>query len=429
MRGWQILAGPITLVLISLHFPPEMQGWFYIFAEMLALQSLVEMSLNQIIINIASHEWSRLEKAPDGTIQGDPDAQSRLISLGRFFAKWYLSVAGLYFLVIGIGGGIWMASNDSTSEITWIGPWIVVTGCTAISLWATPIYAILDGCNQVIATNRFRVIQGILGNLAVWLCIPLGAGLWTTAAIAGAKLAGDLYPLFGPYRRFFAAFFQPATGPKVSWAKEIAPLQWRLALQTGSTALAMSSLTLVLFEYHGETVAGRMGMTWSALKSLQWGAMAWVSTRTPKFGILISQQNYDALDRMFYRVVLISWIILACGGIAAWSLVAGLTWWGHPLADRLLHLDSLALLIVCVVLNHLPLTLSLYARAHKREPFVWLMVSTNLAVVLAVWWGGRGPAAEFGAVLGFLSVMLFLTVPIWGLIWWKSRKTWRIDLS
>ncbi|MCA9071360.1 MAG: hypothetical protein KDA84_20675, partial [Planctomycetaceae bacterium] len=287
-RAWQVIAGPITLVLISMYFPPKMQGWFYVFAEMLALQSLVEMNLNQIIINIASHEWSHLKQAPDGSLTGDPEALSRLVSLGRFFANWYLGVAGLYTLVIGVGGGFWMASNASSPEIDWLGPWIVVTICTGLSLWFIPIYALLNGCNQVIATHRFRVVQGILGNLAVWSCIPLGAGLWTTVAIAATKLAGDIFPLLGPYRRFFRVFFQKPQGPTVSWQDEIAPLQWRLALQTGSSALAMSSLTLVLFDYHGEAAAGRMGMTWSALKSLQWGALAWVYTRVPKFGMLIA---------------------------------------------------------------------------------------------------------------------------------------------
>ncbi len=425
-RAWQVVAGPITLVLISLFFPPEVQGWFYVFAEMLSLQSLVEMSLNQIIINVASHEWSRLEQAEDGSITGDPHARSRLVSLGRFFAKWYLGVAILYLLAIGVGGGFWMASNDPAAKVSWLGPWIVVTASTVLSLWLMPIYALLDGCNQVIATNRFRVLQSILGNVFVWMCIPLGAGLWTTAAIAGTKLAGDLYPLLGPYRRFFRAFFEKPEGPAVSWREEILPLQWRLALQTGTTALAMSSLTLLLFEYQGESVAGRMGMTWSALKSLQWGALAWVYTRAPKFGMFISQGDYAALDRMFGRVFRVSLGLLALGGLSAFGVVAVLNWWELPLADRLLPLGPLALLILCVILNHVPLSLNLYARAHKREPYVWLVVISNLALIAAVWWGAQRESAMLGTTAGFLAVLVLFIVPAWILVWWKYRQSWRM---
>lgn len=424
-RGWQVLAGPVTLVLISVYFPPEVQGWFYVFAELLGLQALVEMSLNQIIINLASHEWSRLERTDDGSIAGDANAKSRLISLGRFFAKWYLGVGLLYGLAIGVGGGLWMSANSPDSEVAWVGPWVVVTIFTVLSLWITPIYALLDGCNQVIATNRFRAIQSILGNLAVWLCIPLGAGLWTTTAIALTKLAGDVFPLLGPYRQFFRAFFEKPLGPLVAWREEIAPLQWRLALQTGTTAIAMSSLTLVLFDYHGEAAAGRMGMTWSALKSLQWGAIAWVYTRVPKFGMLIASRDYEALDRMFGRVFRVSLGLLTLGGVTAWAVVFGLNWWGHLLADRLLSPLPLALLSAAVVLNHIPLSLNLYARAHKREPFVWMMVVSNLAMTLAVWFGGKGPAAELGAVAGFLAVLVIWTVPVWLFIWINYRKNWR----
>lgn len=425
-RGWQVIAGPITLLLISVYFPPAVQGWFYVFAELLALQALVEMSLNQIIINLASHEWSRLEQAPDGSIAGDPEAMSRLVSLGRFFAGWYFGVALLYGLAIGVGGGIWMAANQSTAGIDWVGPWIVVTILTVLSLWILPIYAVLDGCNQVIATNRFRAVQSVLGNVVAWSCIPLGAGLWTTTAIAATKFAGDIYPLLGPYRKFFAEFFHPPAGPTVSWREEIAPLQWRLALQTGSTALAMSSLTLVLFDYHGEAAAGRMGMTWSALKSLQWGAIAWVFTRMPKFGMLIAERDYAALDRMFGRVFRVSLGLLTLGGLVAWCGVAGLNWLDHPLAERLLPLGPLAILIGCVVLNHVPLSLTLYARAHKREPFVWWILTSNAAMILAIWWGGRGQAGALGAVCGFFAVLIVFTVPVSLLIYWKARQSWQI---
>ena len=234
-----MIAGPITLVLISLYFSPEVQGWFYVFAEILALQSLVEMSLHQIIINVASHEWSRLEQAADGSIVGDPNAKSRLVSLGRFFAKWYLGVAILYLLVIGVGGGFWMASNDPAADVAWIGPWIVVTICTVLSLWLMPIYALLEGCNQVIATNRFRVLQSVLGNLVVWMCIPLGAGLWTTVGHRRHEARGRCLSARGTVPPVFRRVFSKARGTgrflagrnrcrsNGGWPSKPAPRPWR----------------------------------------------------------------------------------------------------------------------------------------------------------------------------------------------------------
>ena len=73
-RGWQLLAGPVTMLLITLHFTPDVQGYFYLFASLMALQTFVELGLQTIIINVSSHEWSRLRLDEQGFVTGDATA-------------------------------------------------------------------------------------------------------------------------------------------------------------------------------------------------------------------------------------------------------------------------------------------------------------------------------------------------------------------
>ncbi|MCA9071493.1 MAG: hypothetical protein KDA84_21345, partial [Planctomycetaceae bacterium] len=113
------------------------------------------------------------------------------------------------------------------------------------------------------------------------------------------------------------------------------------------------------------------------------------------------------------------------GGLVAWCAVAGLHWLELPLAERLLPLKPLAILIGCTILHHISDSLSQYARAHKREPFVGLFVCSNLAITFAIWWGGHGEAGATGAVCGFFAVLIGFTVPVWIFIWWKARHSWR----
>jgi hypothetical protein len=50
--GWQFLAAPVTLLLIARFMSPTMQGFYYTFASLLALQSFVELGFSSVIVNI-----------------------------------------------------------------------------------------------------------------------------------------------------------------------------------------------------------------------------------------------------------------------------------------------------------------------------------------------------------------------------------------
>src|SRR5262249_924334 len=114
-RSWQILAGPITLLLIAQFFTPEEQGFYYTFASLLALQSFIELGFSVVIINVASHEWAHLSLSEDGGIVGEPHALSRLISLGRFAFKWYAFGSLIFMIGVGSAGFIFLSRSEYSS--------------------------------------------------------------------------------------------------------------------------------------------------------------------------------------------------------------------------------------------------------------------------------------------------------------------------
>ena len=59
-KVWLLFAGPITLYLISLYLTPEMQGFYYTFLSLVALQVFIELGFYVVITQFASHEWAHL---------------------------------------------------------------------------------------------------------------------------------------------------------------------------------------------------------------------------------------------------------------------------------------------------------------------------------------------------------------------------------
>ena len=423
IRAWQLIAGPVTILLIAAFFSLEVQDHYYAFASLVGLQTLFEMSLSVVIVSVTSYEWSRLSIGSDGRLTGDPAAVSRVISLGRWAFGWYAAMGVLFALAMGVAGALLFQQKASTVE--WAAPWACVVVLTSLSMCALPLLSILEGTSELVTINRYRALQAVLGNLAVWSLILLGAGLWTTVAAAAVKLACDWYPVLVRYRRLFAPFLSRISGPAIDWRTEVWPLQWRMAVQAAALAAATASFTLVMFHYQGEGEAGRMGMTFTGLTALHWGTLAWLLNRRPMFGGYVAEGRFDQFDRVFKRLTAISFALRVAGGLTFWGIVFALNHYDVWIADRLLPPLETGLLIAAVVLDHIPCSLTIYARAHKREPYLRLSVLSNVAIIVCVWWLGSGTWGARGAACAYLAIMALMMVPAWTWLWAKQRREWR----
>jgi len=422
LRGWQLAGGAVSVVLIGWFFSRQVQGYYYTFWSLLALQTFFELGMSLVITSAASHEWAKLQWDERGEITGDPAALSRLVSLGRWIAVWYGGLAWAFALVVGLAGTVFF-SQEPAADVAWFPPWLALVVLSGGLLWTLPWNALLEGCNQVTAVNRFRLWQAIAANLTVWAAISWGAGLWAAVATATVRLAAELYFLFWRYRRFLRPFRRPALGPRIAWGTDLWPMQWRIAISGTFSYFEYFLFVPVLFHYHGAVVAGQMGMTWTLVTSLQGAALAWIQARAPLFGMLVAKQDYRELDRVYFRLAAVSLSALVVGSCAAWGLVWGLYWSGWWLAERLLPPLPTAVFLMATTLYQWPRCQDFYLRAHKREPLWWLNAISSLLIGLLVWQLGASYGAT-GAAVGYLTAVLAFILPGKMYLWERCRREW-----
>ncbi|NLF67495.1 MAG: hypothetical protein GX575_00425 [Candidatus Anammoximicrobium sp.] len=420
LRGWQFLAGPVSVVLIGLFFTPETQGFYYTFASLMALQTFFELGFSIVVINVSSHEWLHLRLDERGRIAGDADALSRLASLVRLLFRWYGAAALLFLVLVGVGGNLFLARQADTG-VTWRGAWVWLVVIQSGLLWSLPFTVLLEGCGQMAIVNRYRLYGAMTANVAVWTSILLGGGLWAAVAAAAGRWVWDLILLAVRYRGFFKSLRQASTRSELSWKTDLWPMQWRLAVGGVLSYFAFSLFTPVMFDYHGPAVAGQMGMTWQLVTVIQAVALAWVQARTPLFGRLIAKQDYRELDRVFFRLTWISLSVAAAGAAALGLLVWGLYECDFGLAHRLLEPLPTALFLLAIVCYHVPNCQAFYLRAHKREPLFLLGVVASLLIGAGVWWFGsrHGPT---GAAWAYLIIVACVVTPWQTLIWWQCQR-------
>ena len=420
---WSTGAGLLTTLLIATEFSPAVQGYYYTFLSVLALQIFAELGLGIVITAHASHEWAKLELDGRGRVVGETGALSRLSSLARFALRWYGVAGAMLVLFLTAGGIVFFGSTSHDQIALWLGPWIALCVLTGLNLCFVPLWSLLEGCNQVSSVYSSRLVQAIATSATAWIAIWLGAGLWVVPLIALASLLTAAATIGRRHRTLFRqVLLERPNGAQLAWRSNILPMQWRVALSWLSGYFTFYLFTPVLFHWSGPVVAGQMGMTWALINVLSGVASSWIGPKAPTFGILIAQERFDDLDRMFWRLSGIV-VAFACAGAATiWTAVYAINAIDHPFAARLLPPRETGYLLLGTVIVCASLPMSTYLRAHKREPLLAVSLASGLLTGTAILVLGRSRGAE-GVALGYL-VSVALVTPFVVMVWQRRRKEW-----
>ncbi len=299
--------------------------------------------------------------------------------------------------------GLWFLAKKDPGDISWRGPWIVTAVLTGLSLAFQPAFSLLEGCQQVAQVHRVRLYQVIVGNLAVWLALVLGGGLWALPVSAGVRLIFEAALVLVVRSRFFATFRETPAAQVTDWKSEHWPLQWRIAVQSVFGYLNQWIFTLLVFEIYGAADGGRMGMTWSLLTALQSAAAAWVQTRSSLLGSLAAKREDSEFDRVLRRVGSISFAVIVVGGVLLTGVVAVLKGLhsGGPdvrgsfpsivlriadvLAPRVLDAGPTAVFCLALALQNLCMSLATGVRAYKVDPYLVANVVSSSLTAIVVW--------------------------------------------
>ena len=335
-------------------------------------------------MQFASHEFAHLRFLPGGVLEGDTRARSRLLSLGRLSLKWYGVMAVLVVLGIGAGGHLFFSLKNDPS-VAWSLPWWSLSLVTGLTLAILPLGALLEGCNQLSFIYGLRTLAAMLGGLVIWTALWGGAGLYSGAIVV---LAGTLMTAIAYAWRWPGLLKQLWRAPEqkaetISWRDEIWPFQWRIAVSWLSGYFVYSLFTPVLFYFHGPVVAGQMGMTLQLVNSLNALAFSWAGTKGPRYGMLISHKKFEELDRLFFKTTAQAVGVCVAGGVVL--LLALLFVREHfAIGSRFLGLGPASLLVLVTIVNQIGFSQSVYLRAHKKEPFMWLSLANGLMTGLLV---------------------------------------------
>lgn len=409
-RGWGILAGAATVFLLPLWISPTEQGYYFTFGSVLALQIFFELGLNQIVMQLVSHEVAHLTETVDGRLTGEESHLGRLSSLARMISRWYGVAAILFAVIGGIAGTIFFSQKGTEPLSVWLGIWVVLVSATAANLWLSPGLAVMEGCGKVGQVARLRLAQSVLGYAILWATLLSGGGLWATTVVpvVSALCTGYWLKAHGNMLHWLSSRAVDIKN-QLSWRKDVLPLQWRIALSWASGYLIFNLFTPMVFSHHGAVEAGRLGMALTVFSAISTIGMSWVNAKAPNFTMHIARGERRELNILFKALFLRSTAVIAVTSIGVVFVAWYLNLMGVKMMTRIADPVVLAILAFITFSNSAVSAMAIYMRAHRVEPMLVQSIVVGLMIAGVVYWTSK--TGVLSMMFSYMLISVFVSLP------------------
>lgn len=411
LRGWQIIAGSLMVLLIPLFLGKIEQGYYYTFSSLLALQIFFELGMNQVIIQLVSHDFAHISISSRGRLRGAAIRFDRLASLVGLLRRWYGIAASLFFVIVSACGLWFFSIKDDLPISAWGSAWIMLTLVTAINLYLSAALTVHEGCGEVAGVARMRLVQSMCGNILMWGALAFGADLWAMSLV---PLVAAIYSGYwlrinnDTIKNLLKHSAVSEAKVTINWRTEIFPFQWRIAVSWISGYFIFQLFTPIVFSRLGAVEAGRLGISISIFGSLLTIGMSWVNAKIPAFSAHVSRNERASLNALFNSVVKRSMVFTLISSLIIIVMMLISTSLSIVAIHRFASLSVVICLAVITMVNCFIFSAAAYMRAHKEEPMMLVSLVWGLATLAAAVVGSRYSVFSMMALYAFINVFVAL---------------------
>lgn len=411
-----IFGSTITVLLIVHYLSSVQQGYYYTLLSLVSLQTIFELGFSFVIQQLAAHETVHLEFHADGSITGDRVAHARLASALQLALKWYLRGAALLVcILLPLGVVFFSRHNATTPPVHWLGPWVLAAVACCGTFFIGPFYSFVDGCGQVRQVAVMRFAESAAAAAAAWAAMIAHKGLYAPGMVILAQIVVGCVFLFRRRRMLMGLLRHNCEAASIRWKVEVWPFQWRIAVSWLSAYFTSQAFIPILFVFCGAVVSGQMGMSISITGYLATLILAWTSTKATPFGQMIARRQFEEVNQAFSRTLRQSGIILFLIAIGSEGAVIGFQFLFPRLAHRMVSPLVFVFLLLAMMSNFFIQSMAIYLRCFKREPFLWLYLTTaclslTLVFLTAPRWGALGAAVSYLGSTGIVGLSLAIFI-------------------
>ena len=303
-RGFLVISGVITVVVIPYFLTGAEQGLFFIFVSIAAIQSLLEAGITSVFFNFVAHEWGLLTAIPSPSLGDRARIETRLKHILRMSQQWFLFLARFFTVVVGSFGFYFLSSSADigSSAMNWQSSYCLLISAIAVSFLNMSKVPILEGIGQIANVAKFRFRSNALSATFLWVGIVFGLGVWALALsylIQSVFMALQIHFTLREDPLFSGSIDAFKKNNEIDWRSEIFPLQLRLAGSYLCGYFITQSIVPFTLHFYGLKEAGQVGLMLSIFNSLAVIVASYMYVAGPKYASLIAQRNIKQVFELF----------------------------------------------------------------------------------------------------------------------------------
>ena len=381
-RIFSILVGPISVYFIYKYVNLETQGFISTFQSFLSLILIFELGLTQVLITFISHEKDEI-RFNNQFLKGTLSKLNYIKEIFKFALKWYLGASlCLLFSSLIIGFLIFDSSSDN---ILWKFPWIIFVIFLSFNLFTFLFLSFMEGLGKLKDVYLLRFLYTVIFALSFWLFLYLDFNLWSLPLSYLISMIPYLFFIY-KYRKTFSQLHRlnvKRLSNSFNWTKDLLPLQIKIAISALSSFFAISTMTPMTFVFYGAEEAGRMGLSLTILLAVIGLTTVLVSVNFHKFGVLASNKDIKAMDKLVFRltlIVLILSILLIISILISFYFVESFF---PDILTRLMPMSSFIYFAIGMIFSSLGAPMGAYLRAHKIDPIMKISLVSSIVVLIS----------------------------------------------
>lgn len=413
------VTGPISIFFVVIFLDLKSQGYLFTFISLLTIKFVLELGLTQIIITFVAYEKNSLN-IKKNFLKGRFNNYLRLKNISRYAIIWFFWASLIYIGLLNLVGFILFNSAGDPYDF-WLPPFLLLCVFSAIEIFFIPFYAVKEGLAKIDEVYQYRFYKTILFLIAYLALLSIGADIWSYSAALFINVIVDFIFVM-KNKSLFISLIRTVKGQvsRLNWKTEIFPMQSRIAIGSISGVLSFSIFTPFSFSLLGPETAGKVGLTVAIVTGISTLSVVPSMVSSQKIASLVEQKNIGMLDNLILRLLALSFAIHIFSLLILIALFYSLEEFFPFILEKVLDPKSFLLFFFAMMFSLISTPLSIFMRAHKEEPLMWLSIFTGVFICFGSYFGMYLYGA-IGAALTFFMVT-FLSFPILILIFFKFRS-------
>lgn len=406
-KTWGLLSGILSLYFLTRYFNNIELGYYYLISSILAVQIIFEGGFSVALMTYFS-KYRSSSAINEGNL-------SDIFNYGK---KWYKKIAVLFFLAVSTFGFLFI--NTKGVSGFWEYPWFLSVALTSISILYLPYITLFESMGYLGYIQAFKLTFSFIGIVISWILMVNGFGIYSIACILFFNIIRDQLIVIKLRESLIKINISKNNNLSEFKFDELKLMKYKLAISNLSMYLGFNLFIPVLYYFYDAKIAGKMGLTWSALTAIQAIGAAITYTKYPLLVELVHNGNFNKAKEDWLRISIFSILTVSIGIVSFIAIYVFFKFNGIYIIDKFADLNTIIVLSIGMISLQVVNCLNVAIRSFGRELLTNVNVLCNLLTGLMIIVLAKN-FSIIGISIAFTSITLFIALP-WEIL--ILKKLW-----